>query len=85
MIAPTWRRAFAALERSKLAEKSKHIGTVDLHDSAQDVLVTPEIVRGFASSSISADISDFLLKILADWFHEGLRRIYMRTDNVNIQ
>ena len=83
MITPTWRRAFAILERSKLAEKSKHSGTGESYDSTRDVLTSPEIVRGFASTNMSVYVSDFLLKILGEWFHEGLHRIYMRTDNVN--
>ena len=50
----------------------------------QQVIISPEIVRGFSSSSITADMGDFLLKILSEWFHEGLRRIYMRTENLNL-
>ena len=66
-VVANWRRAFSVLERSKLAAKSQR------HDNFEgkikkEVILSPEIVRGFSSGSRDEDISKFFLQILGEWY-----------------
>ena len=59
-VAPNWHRAFAVLERSKLAETSLRADTVSGNQS-QKVILSPEIIRGFSSGSITEEICEFFI------------------------